>query len=408
LAEMTEDVGELVLRNNYQQTLALSLVQRHGMGDLGFQQRLMHTLESRDLLDRAVEFLPDDLELQERRRRSQPLTRPELAVLLAYAKLSLHDDLLESSVPDDPFLARELNRYFPQLLAQRFPDALEHHRLRREIIATQLANSMINRGGPALIVRMGDQTGAAPDRIAAAFAAVRNSYDMPALNTEIDGLDNKVSGDTQLSLYAAVQDLLLDRLVWFLRNVDTSKGLASVVARYQAGIGEVAAALERVLPEDTLAARKARIEELKDAGVPEPLARRIADLPTLAVAPDITVVADRTGKPVADVAATYFAGGAYFRLDRVVAAARDIRVTDYFDRLALDRSLNSIEDAQRRLTAGMMTSNVVGAAAVEAWVAPRGHEVERIRMAVHEIAGSGLTLSKLAVAASLLGDLVQG
>jgi glutamate dehydrogenase len=408
LAEMTEDVGQLVLRNNYQQTLALSLAQRHGMGDLGFQQRLMQTLESRGLLDRAVEFLPDDLELQERRRRSQPLTRPELSVLLAYAKLSLYDDLLESKVPDDPYLGRELNRYFPQVLAQRFPDALEHHRLRREIVATQLANSMINRGGPALIVRMADQTGAAPDRIAAAFAAVRNSYDMPALNSEIDALDNKVSGEIQLSLYAAVQDLLLDRLVWFLRNVDTASGLSAVVERHHAGIGEVAEVLDRVLPEDAIAARRARIGELTGSGVPESLARRIADLPSLSVAPDIVLVADRTGKPVADVAATYFAGGDYFRLDRVVAAAREIRVTDYFDRLALDRSLNTIEDAQRRLAAGMMTSGVTGKAAVETWIAPRSHEVERIRMAVHEIAGSGLTLSKLAVAASLLTDLVQG
>jgi glutamate dehydrogenase len=408
LAEMTEDVGELVLRNNYQQTLALSLAQRQGMDDLGFAQRLMQTLESRGQLDRAVEFLPDDTEIAERRRRSQPLTRPELAVLLAYAKLSLHDDLLASSVPDDPYLGREVFRYFPPLLAQRFPDALEHHRLRREIIATQLANSMINRCGPSLVVRIADQTGATADRIASAFAAVRNSYEMPMINTAIDGRDNKILGDTQLSLYAAVQDLLLDRLVWFLRNVDMSGGLASVVERYQAGISEVAAALERVLPEDSRKIRVARVEQLGKSGVAEPLARRIADLPMLAFAPDIVLVADRTNKSVIDVAATYFAGGAYFRLDRVVAAAREIRVTDYFDRLALDRSLNSIEDAQRRLAADMMTGGAVGHAAVEAWIKPRSAEVERIRMAVHEIAGSGLTLSKLAVAASMLGDLVKG
>ena len=192
LAEMTEDVGELVLRNNYQQTLALSLAQRHGMDDLGFEQRLMQTLEARGRLDRTVEFLPDDTEIEERRRRSQPLTRPELAVMLSYAKLSLYDELLASTVPDDPYLAREVFRYFPPLIAERFPDALEHHRLRREIIATQLANSMINRGGPSLSVRIADQTGATSDRIAAAFAAVRNSFDMPMLNTAIDGRDNKI------------------------------------------------------------------------------------------------------------------------------------------------------------------------------------------------------------------------
>ena len=123
LVDMTEDVGQLVLRNNYQQTLALSLAQRLGMDDLGFEQRLMQTLEARGKLDRAVEFLPDDNEIAERRRRSQPLTRPELSVLLAYAKLSLHDDLLASNVPDDPYLAREVFRYFPPLIAEKYPDA---------------------------------------------------------------------------------------------------------------------------------------------------------------------------------------------------------------------------------------------------------------------------------------------
>ena len=195
LAEMTDDVAGLVLRNNYLQTLALSLAERRGMEDFGFLQRLIQTLEARGLLDRAVEYLADDMQLAERRRRSQPFTRPELSVLLAYAKLTLYDDLLESAVPDDPYLARELGRYFPKAIAERFPDALEHHRLRREIIATQLANSMINRGGPSLIVRIADQTGAAPAAIASAFAAVRDSYGMTALNAAIDGLDNRIPGN---------------------------------------------------------------------------------------------------------------------------------------------------------------------------------------------------------------------
>ncbi|HZD19954.1 MAG TPA: NAD-glutamate dehydrogenase domain-containing protein, partial [Burkholderiales bacterium] len=189
LAEMTEDVAALVLRNNYLQTLAISLAERRGLEDLGFEQRLMQTLERAGELDRAVEFLPDDIEIAERRRRSQALTRPELSVLLAYAKLSLNHELVQSSVPDDPYLGRELGRYFPAAIAEKFPDAIEQHRLRREIIATQLANSMINRGGPSLVVRIADQTGASAAQIAAAFAAVRDSYGMTALNSEIDALD---------------------------------------------------------------------------------------------------------------------------------------------------------------------------------------------------------------------------
>jgi glutamate dehydrogenase len=407
LTEMTDDVAALVLRNNYLQPLALSLAERRGLEDLGFEQRLMQTLETAGELDRTVEFLPDDMEIAERRRRSQSLTRPELAVLLAYAKLALNQELVHSNVPDDPYLGRELERYFPRAVAQRFPDALEHHRLRREIIATQLANSMINRGGPSLLVRIADQTGAAPASIAAAFAAVRDSYGMTALNTEIDGLDNRISGKLQLELYQAVQELLLDRLVWFLRNVDLTQGLASIVAHYRDGIAAVEAALDTALPEAAALARKARETELTKAGVPETLARRIATLSALASAPDIVMVAARAGQNIAEVAATYFAAEAFFRLDHIAHAARGIVISDYFDRLALDRALDSIGDAERRLTAAMAGNGVAGAKAVEAWIAPRKAEVERIRMSVHEIANSGLTLSKLSVAASLLGDLVK-
>jgi len=407
LAEMTDEVARLVLRNNYQQTLALSLAQRRGLEDMGFQERLMQSLETQGQLDRAVEHLPEDMTLEERRKRGEPLTRPELAVLLAYAKLSLYAELLDCSVPDDPYLGRELDRYFPEKMSERYGDALQSHRLRREIIATQLTNSMINRGGATLIVRIGDQTGAGPAAIAAAFAATRNSYDLIDLNTAIDGLDNKVAGETQLSLYAAVQDLLLDRLVWFLRNVDLDQGLETIVAHYRDGIGQVSAALQSVLPKSAAAARDARAAAFVEAGVPSEMARRIADLRSLRAATDIVLVADRAKKPVAEVAATYFATEAYFQIDRVAHAASAIVVADYFDRLALDRALDSIGDAERRMTAAMVGNGMAGAGAVEEWVKPRKAEVERIRGAIHEIAGSGLTLSKLSVAASLLGDLAR-
>jgi glutamate dehydrogenase len=408
LGDMTEEVAGLVLRNNYLQTLALSLAQRRAMEDIGFQQRLMQLLEQHGDLDRAVEFLPDDMEITERIRRAQPFTRPELSVLLAYAKLTLYADLLDSAVPDDPYLARELIRYFPKLVAQKFPEALAKHRLRREIIATQIANSMINRGGPSLVVRISDQTGAAAPEIAKAFAAVRDSYDMPALNAEIDALDGKVKGSVQLALYETVQNLLLDRLVWFLRNADLTKGLAGVIEHHREGIAALAGALDAALPAEAAAARATRAKELAASGVPAALAQRIADISELAAAPDLVLIADRTKKPIAAIAATYFAAEAHFQIDRVVAAARGVPVADYFDRLALDRALDTIGEAERRLTAAMVETGAAGGDAVEAWVSPREAEVDRIRTAIHQIAGSGLTLSKLTVAANLLADLAKG
>ena len=407
LAEMTDEVARVVLRNNYQQTLALSLAERRGLEDLGFQQRFMQMLEIRGDLDRSVEFLPDEMALAERRKRNAALTRPELAVLLAYAKLSLYGELLDSTVPDDPYLGRELERYFPKEISKRYPDALHAHRLRREIIATQLTNSMINRGGATLIVRIADQTGAASPAIAAAFATVRNSYDLIELNSEIDALDNKITGKVQLDLYVAVQSLLLDRLVWFLRNVDLTQGLEKIIGHYREGVAQVAASLDSSLSKQAAHTLEARVAELFKAGVPESLARRIGKLTILKAAPDIALVAERAGTPVAEVTATYFATEEYFQLDRVANAVSDIVVSDYFDRLALDRALDSIGDAERRLTAAMVGDGQAGAGAVEEWVRPRQAEVERIRSTIHEITGSGLTLSKLSVAASLLGDLAK-
>ena len=336
LAAMTDEVARLVLRNNYQQTQAISLAQRRGFEDLGFQQRLMQTLERRGLLDRAVEFLPDDVELAERHRRGEP------------------------PIPDDAYLARELARYFPQEITRRYPEAVGTHRLRREIIATQLANSMINRGGPMLVVRIADQTGASADRIAAAFAAVRDSYDMIAVNTAIEALDNQIAGDVQLGLLAVVQNLLHDRMVWVLRNLDLSGGLAGLVDHYRAGIARVAAALDRILTKEALAVLTGRALELTKAGLPQPLARRLADLPLLAAAADAVLVSDRTGRPVEDVAATYFAADAFFQIDRLSVAARKVAISDYFDRLAVDRALDSIGDAERRITPEMMRAGAVG------------------------------------------------
>ena len=163
LAVMTGEVGALVLRNNYLQTLALSLAERKGVAETGFLTRLMQSLERRHLLSRAVEFLPDDAAITERTRRGQSLARPELAVLLAYAKLTLYDDLLGTAVPDDPYLARELSQYFPREVRDQFPAAVEFHRLRREIIATVVTNAMINRVGSSFVSQLMGDTGRTGD-----------------------------------------------------------------------------------------------------------------------------------------------------------------------------------------------------------------------------------------------------
>jgi glutamate dehydrogenase len=407
LAAMTDEVGTLVLRNNYLQTLALSLAERKGVTETGFLARLMQSLEQRDLLSRVVEFLPDDAAISERTRRGQSLTRPELAVLLAYAKLTLYDDLLVTAVPDDPYLARESSQYFPREVQDKFPAAVKAHRLRREIISTNLANAVINRGGPASVVQLIDQSGADVATIVMAFVAVDESYGLTRLNDAIDGLDTRIDGQLQLSLYAAIQDLLLSRMIWYVRNVDFSTGLDAVISRFSPGIHQIAAGLDQALPEHLQAGHSKHRQDLIDAGVAAELAGELANLDALVSAPDIVTVAGRTNHAIGDTATTFFAAEANFRLDRIKAAARVVPASDHFERLVIDRAVDQIAAAERRLVADMLATGQSGQQAAENWLAAHP-EATRIRGSVEEIAASGLTLAKLTVAANLLGDLVKG
>ncbi|GJD95677.1 NAD-glutamate dehydrogenase [Methylobacterium iners] len=407
LVSMTDAVAALVLRNNQLQTLALSLALRRGATETGFAMRTMQALEAEGRLDRAVEYLPDDATLSERLRKGEGLTRPEYAVLLAYAKLALYDAVLASPVPDDPYFDRELQRYFPAALRERFPDAVRGHRLRREIVATALSNIIVNRGGPSLVTRLVDETGADAATIAKAYAVTRDAFGLMELNLAIDTLDGRIPGQAQLGLYAEVQDLLTGRIVWFIRNLDLSGGIAPIVARYRDGIAAVLAALPKVLDAEALAAITARADGLAGQGLDPERAHHLASLRALTSAPDIVRVAETGGRPVAEIAATHFAIEHAFGLGDLAAAARDVAVSDTFDRVALERAVAGISTAHRGLTAEVTANGGVGAEGVDAWSAARGPALTRIRDAVDAIVRSGLTVSKVTVAASLLGDLAR-
>ncbi|MEM1287964.1 MAG: NAD-glutamate dehydrogenase [Pseudomonadota bacterium] len=403
LADMTDEVADLVLRNNYLQTLSLSLTEAKSASDIGYQARLMETLESSGLLDRAVEFLPDPTALQERRAAGQALTRPELAVLLAYAKIDLFSSLLDSQVPDDPYLGRELFRYFPKAMHEQFSEEIENHRLRREIIATQLSNSVINRGGSTLVQIISDTTGASKADITCSFAIVRDAYQLTELNEEIDALDNKVSGKTQLRLYGEVQQLVIDRIGWFLTNVDFKQGLAGVVEHYQKGIEGFLPVLPETMAKpvaDRVASDTAKLEQ---QGVPNGLAARIASLSVYSILPDMILVQEHCGLDYRTVADAYFALGAVFGLGKLDAAARELQVNDYYDALALDRSRQSLASARRRLTLDVLKNE----GGLTAWRAEREEKVKRAADAVQGILDrDDLSVSMLAVAGGLLEDLV--
>jgi len=368
----------------------------------------MQLLGERGVLDREIETLPTDQELTSRASRGEALSRPEIGVLLAYAKITLYDALLSSSVPDDTYLGRELRRYFPMLMQESFGDQIEGHPLRREIIATVLANSMINRGGPTFVVRMSDQTGAEVERIAQAFATCRDSFALTSLNGEIDGLDTLVPGDVQLALYSAVQDLVLDATVWFIRNARYDDGIESVVTRFRTGIEAIEPKLDRVMPQHLREATDETADGWIAAGVPDPLARRVSRLAITASVPDIIVVAEATGAPLERAAEAYFAIDGRFRIGQIEALARTLVVGDYYDGLALDRARRTLAEAHRRITQEVLSANSADdpGMAVEAWIADRAHQVERALKTVTQLGETEtITVSRLSVAASLLADV---
>ncbi len=400
LAEMTDEVAALVLANNHRQTLALSLAHRRGFEDLGFEQMLMQKLESAGRLDRAVEFLPTDADLADRVRDGAALTRPEIAVLLAYAKNALFEELLDSGVPDDAYLAHELESYFPAPMRERFRTDIESHRLRRDIIATRIVNAMIDFGGPSLMMRLPAASGA---DAAVAYAAVMVTFRLQDILKQLHALDAKIGGGLQLDLYAEVQNLLLSRMIWFLRHGDLGDGLDRLVSRFRDGVDLVRDTLHTSLGEGAEAARQARADELAEAGVPRDLALWLASLSALESAPDIVLVAEQSGCSIADAAATLFAADERLGLDRIRAAVGTIEATDHYERTALDRAAASLSGAARRIAA-KVTRGGAGPDAVASWIASAPNSANVVK-ALEEIARSDPSLAKLSVAADLLGEL---
>jgi len=405
LAAMTDDVAAAVLRNNYLQTLALSVAESDGLADLGFQRRLMQRLVREGRLNRAVEALPTEAQLAERAAQEKPLTRPELAVLLAYAKIVLEDDLVTTKVPDDPYLGRALADYFPPAMRERFAAEIETHPLRREIIVTSLANDIVNRGGPTFVVRLIEETGQTPEAIAYAFAAVRAIYDLPAIYAGLDALDGKIDGAAQLRLYRTVRDLLRRQSGFFLRHYRFREGLEPEIARYGHGFKALSADMSALLPEKALARLGEAEERLRDIGLSPDLARRVASLEPMAQALDIVRVAGDMEASTQDAARVVFAIRDAFHLDEIAAASEALADGDYFNRLAVDASLSGLASAQRRLARSILAQSP-RCPDFAKWSARNEAVVTRVADELADVlSGRGLTLARLTVAVAQFRDL---
>ena len=306
LAGMTDDVAALVLRDNYFQTQVLSVTRHIASRLLDAQQRFIQFLEKAGRLRRKLEFLPSDDEFAERRTRGQGLTSPEHAVLLAFSKIWLNDELLASPLLDDPWVASTLKRYFPKALRERFASYMARHPLKREIIATHVTNSMLNRVGSTFVHRVMETTGAKPHEIVRAFLLTREIFGFVSLWKAIEALDNRVDDAVQAAMLIDAGRLIDRGTMWFLRSRRLTEDMAATIAHFQPRVEALAARLPELLDAGDRARVRSAIAEYQSRQVPESLATRMVALDALYSTLDIVEVAGTTRRPVELVAEIYF------------------------------------------------------------------------------------------------------
>jgi glutamate dehydrogenase len=415
LTSMTEDVGRHVLAHNYDQTLALSLMEMDSAGELLPYAQFMTELEAQGRLDRTVEGLPDAAGIAERAAARRGLTRPELAVLLAYGKLELKREIVASHAPDDPFFEGLLEAYFPKPL-RKYAEPMRRHRLRREIIATVVANDIVNRCGPSFPTRLMAAAGSDATAFTAGYEAAKAVLDLPAQWDAVAALDGKASASGQMALFRRLAAALRGASFWLTRSAQR-EGLdvAALVARYGPGFKTLRKLMPGILSPVEQAAVDARARQLIEAGAPEALAQDVAVLQPLTTVGDLVDLAEGSSWALPNVARLYHAVGEAFGFDRVRAAAGAYSVGDNFERTALRRLIEDLLLEQAGLTrtvmafiggpkAGDSADNAREATA--SWAALHRDKADLTRRTVDEIEASGdWSFAKLTIANAALREL---
>lgn len=306
LASMTDEVGRLVLTDNYYQSQALDIATHRPLYVLDGQQRLIQSLEAQGRLKRAIEFLPTDDEIARRKVRKVGLTAPEGAVVLAYAKMSVFDELVASNLPDDPYFSQALKAYFPQVLSERFADAIAAHPLKREIIATYVTNNVVNRTGATFVNFVASEASATAADVIRAFTLAREVFDLEPLWDQIDALDYKVDAKLQLDLLAKLNAIAQRASRWMLRVRGHSTDLPTLIGRYQPVARQLRANLAEWLPASSNESWQAAAEALVKADVEPSLAHNLTALEFIFPALDLADLATQAQTSLEQAARTYF------------------------------------------------------------------------------------------------------
>jgi glutamate dehydrogenase len=410
LAALTDEVAALVLADNEAQANALEVASLESDDLLSIHARQIERLERAGLVDRRLEGLPDAKQLQERAASGRGLTAPELAVLLAFTKLDLQRQLVASDVPEDPYLERDLLAYFPTALRERFATAARRHPLRREIVATVVANTVVNRAGISFLSRLVDELGCALPLLARAHVVARDVFGSAAVWSAIDLLDLVVRPDIQGRLFLTERRLVERAARWFARR-DEILALGPTVERYAAPVATVLARLPELLAPDAAAVVAEAARGLEAEGVPPALAARIAASDAALGALTAADLAAAHGLPVEVVAAVHFRVAARLGLDWLRERIAALPRSDRWQTEARAALRDDLSDAHRELTDAVLASNAVSterdaATAVDAWVDGRRDDVARYERVVEEVRAGGVyDLAQLTAARRALRDL---
>ncbi len=409
LASMTEEVGDLVLRDNYRQNQAITLMERQTVARLGSMAHFIRTLEAEGSLDRQVANLPSDAELLDRKSHGLGLTRPELAILLSYDKIRLFQQLLDSDVPEDPYLSKELMRYFPLPLHEKYAANMQRHRLKREIIATMVTNSTINRMGATFMMRMQEDTGQGPAAIAKAYTAAREIIDARELWDQLEALDNKVAEDTQMDAVRQIWSLLRHLTRWLLNRPTGSLDIAANVERYRTGVSALRVALPEVLTaagKADFAGNKAKWESL---GVPAELALKLARMPVLRASLDMVDVAQQSTQPIEQVAAVFCELGEAMDLEWLRNQIEALPVEDRWHAQARGSLLDELNHQHRALSSQVLqlAGTRKDVSPVQAWLQRDDATLQYTRSMLAEILTQSADYPIASVAVRRLAQLAQ-
>ena len=410
LASVTGEVAAQVLRNNYMQSQAISMLEQRSVADLGQHQQLLRVLEREGDLNRALEFLPSDTEIDERAVRGRGLTRPELAVLLAYGKIALNKALIEADIADDPYLAGELERYFPRRWRRRFAWRIAHHRLRSQLIATSTTISILNRMDPGFVMHMAAQTGTDTAAVARAYTIARDSADLRELWNSIRALDNQVPATSQYEALLATRDYVeqLTRRLLLARTPRRHADIGAEVARLTPAFETLERMLPEALPGIAHDSYKDIYAQQQTAGIPHALAARLAALMALRAAPDMAAIADQQRRPLPAVAQQYFQTSAALGIDWLAEAIRRLRTTGTWQAVARERLYTACLDGQRNLAARALRERAGDGAARVRWIERLGAPGQQWMRTLRELRVSAAPdLAALMAGAEALRNLAQ-